>query len=63
MVVHPSGDVYAMVDGRLLRIDRGIRMVTVLREIVEQKHTRPIALDAGGRVYFAEGINLWRYTP
>jgi sugar lactone lactonase YvrE len=63
MVVHPSGDVYATVDGRLLRIDPRTRVVTALRETVEKKHTRPIALDASGRVYFAEGINLWRYTP
>lgn len=63
MVVHPDGNVYAVEDGRFLRIDGRTRVVTVLREVVEKKHTRPIALDRAGRIYLADGVDLWRYTP
>ncbi len=63
LVVHPDGSVYGVEDNRFVRIDGRTGQVTVLREGLEKKHTRPIAMDAAGRVYFSDGINLWRYVP
>lgn len=63
MIVHPNGKVYALADNRLLCINRETKEFSVLQEIGNRKHTRPFALDRAGRVYFTQGIELWRYTP
>ena len=63
MLLHPSGDVYAVQDSRFLRIDGRTKEVTILREVPDKKHTRPLAMDAAGRIYLATGAELWRYTP
>ena len=57
------GDVFAIQHDRLLHIDRRTKEITVLRRGIRNKHSRPIALDAAGRIYFADGADLWRYEP
>lgn len=63
LVVHPGGDVFAIQHDRFLRIDGRTKEITILRTGIKNKHARPIAMDATGRVYFADGVDLWRYTP
>jgi hypothetical protein len=59
MLLHPSGKIYATLDGRLLQIDPGTKAVTVLRD----RDADRLAMDRHGRLYFRDRVNLWRYTP
>ena len=59
MAVHPDGNVYATVSGRLIRIDPKTMTPTVLRKDAAGL----LALDPQGRVYFRDRTNLWRYAP
>lgn len=59
MVVHPSGQVYATLNDKLIQLDPATKKVTVLRD----KDAYLLALDRGGRLYFRDKVNLWQYTP
>lgn len=63
LLVHRSGDVFALQHDRLLHIDRRTKEITVLRRGIQNKHSRPLAQDAAGRIYFADAAHLWRYEP
>lgn len=59
MIVHPSGQVYATLDGKFLEINPATKAVTVLRD----KGAKLLAMDRTGRMYFGDNVNLWQYTP
>jgi hypothetical protein len=59
MVVHPDGFLYGTLEGRLFRLDPKTMHVTVLRD----RGAGLLAMDRQGRLYFRDGIHLWRYTP
>ncbi|HEY1684868.1 MAG TPA: hypothetical protein VGG19_08900 [Tepidisphaeraceae bacterium] len=60
LVVHPSGQIYSVISGHLLRIDPQTLAATVIRN---QRGLELLAMDAQGRLYFHIGIDLWQYTP
>jgi len=59
MVCHSDGHLYATEAGRFFRIDPATHSITILRE----KSADLLSMDTSGNLYFAEGTNLWQYTP
>ncbi|WP_266202726.1 ligand-binding sensor domain-containing protein [Pontibacter kalidii] len=58
MMTHPSGVVYASVNGRFLKIDPHTMQMTQLEENVGM----PV-MDEQGKLYFKRGMDLWLYEP
>ena len=59
MVVHPSGQIFATLDGELIQLDPATKNVTVLHD----RDANLLTMDRNGRLYFRDKINLWQYTP
>lgn len=59
MVLHPSGQLYGTLNGRLFQLDPATRKMTVLRD----HDANLLAMDREGRLYFRDTINLWQYMP
>ena len=58
----PDGHVYGTSAAGLFRIDEATDGVTQLSD-VGGGYYRTIAFDGGGRVYYASGTNVMRWTP
>jgi len=58
MITHPSGAVYACVNGKFLKIDPKTMEMTQLAENVGM----PV-MDQEGKLYFKRGMDLWLYEP
>lgn len=63
LMLHPNGSFYGLFDGRFFRLDPRTKETVVLKEWRETRHTRPLALQPDGDVYFSIGTELIRYSP
>lgn len=58
----PDGDVYGLTQSALFRIDPSTNTITTLATPGGDNY-RTIAFDSSGRVYFASGASVMRWTP
>ncbi|MBI5381217.1 MAG: hypothetical protein HZA31_04895 [Opitutae bacterium] len=63
LAIHPNKLIYGFEEGCFFSLDPATKAVTILRKTVKQTHTRSLAIDRAGRVYFSDGPELWQYTP
>jgi hypothetical protein len=59
LLQHPSGQIYGTLGGKFFRLDPATNTASVLRD----EPASLLAMDAAGRLYFRDKINLWRYSP
>lgn len=59
LLQHRSGQLYGTLAGKFFRLDPATKKVFVLRD----EPASLLAIDATGRLYFRDKINLWQYSP